>query len=94
VPDLTTPEGRLEAVRSDLELFRAEWERLGRPLFAPGSKVEQVAHPLIKMMRAAELSAERMERRLEATRELAARSERPGKRSRLASLPTSGAVAH
>ncbi len=92
--DLTTAEGRLEALRGDLELFRAEWERLGCPLFAPGSKVEQVAHPLIKMMRAAELSAERMERSIEATRELAASTEAPARRSDLQSVPVSGAIAH
>lgn len=94
MPDLSTPEGRLQAVRSDLELFRAEWECLGCPLWARGAKGNDVAHPLIKMMRTAELSAERMERRIEANRELAARTEPPAKRAELRSVPVSGAAAH
>lgn len=91
MPDLSTPEGRLEAVRSDLEFFRAEWEKLGCPLYATGAKGNDVAHPLIKMMRSAELSAFRMERQLDAREADPPPADAPPKRS-LAVLPVSGGV--
>jgi hypothetical protein len=74
VPDLTMLEGRLEAVLADIADFRDEWERQGKPLFAKGAKGNEVAHPLIRMIRAAEASASRIERRHQVGRPLGSQS--------------------
>jgi hypothetical protein len=49
-----------EAARARLTLLVAEWERLGRPLLAEGSKGQVVGHPLLGEMRAAERLAEHL----------------------------------
>ena len=92
--DLTTAEGRLEAVHEDIAYFRAEWEKAGRPLWALGSKGVDVAHPFIRLIRNAELSAARMERLIEETRGREPKPDAPATRAELRSVPTSGAAAH
>ena len=40
--------------------LREEWERLGRPLLATGSREQPVSHPLLRAMNEAELLAHRL----------------------------------
>lgn len=54
MPDLSTPEGRLQAVVEDLMAFREEWEKQGSPALTKGSMGQKVPHPLIKLIRDAE----------------------------------------
>lgn len=63
MPDLKTPEGRLEAVLEDVEKMRTEWDELGSPMTMTGSKGQPVEYPLVRMIRQAEQLAYRMERR-------------------------------
>jgi hypothetical protein len=53
-------EGAMERV----ELLRAEWERLDRPLLAKGSKGQAVAHPILRALQAAECHADHLRRGL------------------------------
>ena len=57
-----TPAGRLEAAVADLAQFRSEWESLGSPWSSVGSTGQEVAHPLIKVIRDAERAVEMLSR--------------------------------
>ena len=43
---------------------REEWEALGRPILATGSRRQTMAHPLLRVMNAAESLADRLRQRI------------------------------
>ena len=56
-------EDALEAYEQAVErarLVRQAWEDAGRPVLTTGSRKQQVAHPLLKVIRDAELLADRL----------------------------------
>lgn len=60
--DMAVSADRLDAAVADLQRFRDEWQALGCPSLAEGSMGQQVAHPLIKLIRDAERAVELLSR--------------------------------
>ncbi len=51
---------RYEEAVKDLKQFREAWEKLGRPETEKGSQFQLVAHPLVKLIRDAEVACIRL----------------------------------
>jgi hypothetical protein len=60
VGDMSNAELRFQEAVHDLTQFRRAWNRLGRPWSAVGSKGQLVAHPLVALIRQAEVAVERL----------------------------------
>ncbi len=63
----TPSEDAEDAYRRAQERVRAareEWEALGRPILATGSRRQTMAHPILRVMNEAESLADRLRRRI------------------------------